>query len=133
MMRNNIIKIGVGAVAVTAAGAMMFAPTAAADVTVAPSAGGSSGTYGTGCPVTLTANVTAPDAIPAAVTFLDNGAGIGIGTTDGAGNASVQWTPGTTGQHTIIARYGGFGPSAQTVVNVGTGINAGSSCIVLPF
>ncbi len=47
--------------------------------------------------------------------------------------ATVDWTPATTGQHVVRARYvgGNYTPVSEgsTTVNVGTGINLGSACL----
>ncbi|MFI6165286.1 hypothetical protein ACIBCN_00730 [Nocardia sp. NPDC051052] len=127
--------------ALTAAIALA-APTAGASVTrvdVAPglSFGSSGGGYGAGCSYTVTATAR-PGAT---VTFLDDvEGGRTIDTfkpvtqvADASGKASTTWTPAKKGKHDIWAAEYIQGESyIMTTVNVGTGINLGPACVVLP-
>ncbi|WP_067722868.1 hypothetical protein [Nocardia yamanashiensis] len=113
-----------------AAGLIAAAPQAAAHtitaVAVAPGLGGG---YGTGCTYQVSATV---DEDAYRITFIDNGYPIrGGGNLQVSGNtASLAWTPGTTGSHTITALFtvGDQAPASITVQVNGAGTNLGSSC-----
>ncbi|MFI9403637.1 hypothetical protein [Nocardia sp. NPDC052316] len=126
--------------ALTAAIALA-APTAGAAVTridIAPGLSfGSSGSYGTGCSYTVTA--TARPGV--AVVFLDEVDGFRTTDTlkpvgpvaDASGKASTTWTPAKKGEHKIwAAEYIAGETYFLTSVTVGTGLNAGPACVVLP-
>lgn len=127
--------------ALTAAIALA-APTAGAAVTrvdVAPglSFGSSGGGYGAGCSYTVTA--TARPGV--AVVFLDEVDGNRTTDTlkpvgpvaDANGKASTTWTPAKKGEHKLwAAEYISGETYFLTSVTVGTGINAGPACLVLP-
>jgi len=59
--------------------------------------------------LTLTAAVTAVSgSVPAgAVTFYDGPAAVGSGTLNAGGTATLDWTPGTVGNHAVTATYPG--------------------------
>ncbi|PXX60316.1 hypothetical protein DFR70_110156 [Nocardia tenerifensis] len=134
------------AAAMTALGAVtaaiaLAAPTAGAAVTridVSPGLSfGSSNSFGTGCSYTVTA--TARPGI--AVVFLDEVDGLRTTDTlkpvgpvaDANGKASTTWTPAKKGEHKLwAAEYISGETYFLTTVTVGTGVNAGPACVVLP-
>ncbi|KAA8887398.1 hypothetical protein F3087_17015 [Nocardia colli] len=135
------------AAAVTTLGALaaaltLAAPTAGAavtriDVTPGLSFGSSGGAIGAGCSYTVTA--TARPGV--AVVFLDEVDGLRTTDTlkpvgpvaDASGKASTTWTPAKKGEHKLwAAEYISGETYFLTTVNVGTGINAGPACVVLP-
>ncbi|MEU7141621.1 hypothetical protein ABZ942_19360 [Nocardia sp. NPDC046473] len=114
------------------------APSAAARVTSLAAAPGMSWgpatPYGTNCTYTLTATVTNPNP----VAFYDFGPESTFApdrySHPTAGTTTVRWTPTQPGRHRIMA-YQTFtgGPAMDTAaldIQVGTGINTGSACIV---
>ncbi|MEV0294797.1 hypothetical protein [Nocardia sp. NPDC050710] len=123
-LRNSVPVAIVAAVA----GLAMSAPQASAEIgtQVLIAGGGLSNGYGTGC----TYKVLANSKSPAGMKFYDNGVLFGS-TPDGPDvkTHSADWTPQTPGTHTIQVVQA---PDAKTIVlTVGTGINAGSSCLVI--
>ncbi|MFE3192449.1 hypothetical protein ACFXHA_25795 [Nocardia sp. NPDC059240] len=131
--RNNRVNFRLrhsipAAVAVVATGAMLNAPTASAEIgaQVVIAGGGLSNGFGTGCTYQVVANGTGPSGM----TFSDNG--IQFATTEGSPTPKTQtanWTPTTPGTHTILITQA---DTTKTIVlTVGTGVNAGSSCLVL--
>ncbi|NNH68775.1 hypothetical protein HLB23_02605 [Nocardia uniformis] len=120
--------------AAMAAAVVLAAPGATAQVwRVNVSAGSSIGLgisqYGTGCPYTVTVEGRSGDTawlydVGAYGTF--DPQTITIGTN---GRATSTWTPQTTGWHRIYAdSY--YGSAQSTDIQVGTGINLGSACVV---
>lgn len=92
--------------------------------------------YGTNCTYTLTAAVGDYHN----VTFTDTGAATfspsatvspDYDSHTNRGQATVSWTPTAPGQHHLFAEQYPNGSLAIDVL-VGTGINAGSACLVLP-
>ncbi|KZM73527.1 hypothetical protein AWN90_33455 [Nocardia terpenica] len=136
-------RVGAGVAAFgVVVGVACAAPDAVADVTaveVAPGMSfGSSGVYGTGCSYTITATAKPGTS----VLFIDEVGGVrtqetlrppGAPTGD-TGKAQTVWTPDRAGVHTIWAgEYPTPGAAIVTSeVNVGTGINLGPACLVLP-
>ena len=116
------------AIAVAAAGLILSAPQASAEIgtSVIIAGGGLSNGYGTGC----TYNVVANSNNTARLDVSDNGVWIGAseGST-GPKTHTVKWTPATTGTHTLLVTQGE--DSKTIVLTVGTGINGGSSCLVV--
>lgn len=126
----KFLRTSVPAAVLAAAGLLMTAPQAAADIGVYVTPGVGNG-FGTGCTYWVTATGTASYY----VAFYDNGEWFG-----GADqhptptSAATRWTPKTTGQHVISARQftdGSVGEWAYTTVDVRTGINLGSACPVI--
>ncbi|MFE3101073.1 Ig-like domain-containing protein [Nocardia tengchongensis] len=66
--------------------------------------------------VTLTATIT-PAQAGGSVTFKDGGTVIGTAQVGGTGQATVQWTPATAGQHTITAEYSGSNGTSASQAN----------------
>lgn len=87
--------------------------------------------YGTGCTYTLTATVTGYGP----VSFADwTGAATFYPSNyihPGGGKATVSWTPNQPGWHRISAYQTSAGGPAIDLL-VGTGVNTGSACVVLP-
>jgi hypothetical protein len=118
--------------AAVAAGLVLAAPQAAANtitnLTIAPGLGNG---YGTGCSYQVSATVQQD---PAHVILLDNGWEPRGGPSPVVSGTSITWTwtPATTGQHTLEARYIYMGAdvSRTVTVEVGTGQNLGSACVV---
>ncbi|GAB2508649.1 hypothetical protein [Nocardia heshunensis] len=115
-------------VAFAAAGALLNAPTASAEIgaQVLIAGGGFSNGFGTGCTYQVIANGTGPSGM----TFYDNGTQ--FATTEGSPTPKTQtanWTPTTPGPHTLLITQA---DTTKTIaLTVGTGINAGSSCLVI--
>ncbi|QIS11510.1 hypothetical protein [Nocardia arthritidis] len=134
------------AAAALASGALITAigfaaPAAQADISrvdVAPGLSfGSSSSYGTGCSYQVTASAPPDDAL----IFVDETANDRTTqtlkpsylATDVDGKATVTWTPTTKGAHRIWVRENHPGATPVTAsVNVGTGIQLGPICLVLP-
>ncbi|UGT61077.1 hypothetical protein [Nocardia asteroides] len=120
-------------VAVAAVLAIAAAPAGAeiTGITVEPGiSSGSSSPYGTGCAYTVTANA-APGEY---VSFYDSQRGsfdppwaIPVGP---SGIATAIWTPQERGAHTLHAVQ--IGGEKSVRVEVGTGIDLGIACLVLP-
>lgn len=115
--------------------AVATAPDASADVTtlhaVPGMSWGPSSQYGTNCTYTLTATINA--WMP--VSFYDFTEAATFSPSNyiqpTAGSVSVQWTPTRPGWHHITAyQTSAGGPSIDLLV--GTGVNTGSACVVLP-
>ncbi|GAB2653202.1 hypothetical protein [Nocardia goodfellowii] len=116
------------AIAIAAAGLALAAPQASAEIgtSVIIAGGGLSNGFGTGC----TYNVIANSNNTARVDVSDNG--VWIGASEGSPSPkthTIKWTPATTGTHTLLVTQGA--DSKTIVLNVGTGINGGSSCLVI--
>ncbi|MGW0248266.1 hypothetical protein ACWDYH_16710 [Nocardia goodfellowii] len=116
------------AIAIAAAGLALAAPQASAEIgtSVIIAGGGLSNGFGTGC----TYNVIANSNNTARVDVSDNG--VWIGASEGSPTPkthTIKWTPATTGTHTLLVTQGA--DSKTIVLNVGTGINGGSSCLVI--
>lgn len=99
---------------------------------------GSSAPYGTGCSYTVTATAQPGKAV---AFYEADDQGTGTRDTfkpeapkvDASGKATTVWTPKTKGQHKIYAQEYPTGDATFTVtVNVGTGVNLGPVCLVLP-
>ncbi|MFD0365478.1 hypothetical protein ACFQZZ_28920 [Nocardia sp. GCM10030253] len=126
-MRNLRNSVSVG-VALAAAGLVLNAPQASAEigVRVVIAGGGLSNGFGTGCGYQVVANGNTG----AGMDFYDNG--VWFAATEGSPSPKTHvatWIPATAGTHTILVTQNG---DAKTVVHtVGTGINAGSSCLVI--
>lgn len=118
--------------AAMAAAVILAAPNASAWVSnVSVSSGNSFGLgsaqYGTNCSYTVTVEGSAYESVwlfsTNAGTFNPQNFNLGSG-----GKGTTSWTPTSTGWHGIQAwSYNG---SQWTWVNVGTGINLGSACVV---
>ncbi|MEU0539198.1 hypothetical protein [Nocardia sp. NPDC005978] len=116
------------AIALTAAGVALGAPQASAEIgaRVVIAGGGFSNGFGTGCTYSVIAN----GATGAGMDFYDNG--VLFAATQGASEPKthvVNWTPATTGTHAIQVTQNG--DSKTIMLTVGTGINGGSSCLVI--
>ncbi|MEV0250223.1 hypothetical protein AB0H76_26745 [Nocardia sp. NPDC050712] len=115
--------------AALAAAALAFgAPSASAEIgtSVIIAGGGLSNGFGTGC----TYNVVANSGAPGNIDFYDNG--VLFSTSPGSPTPkthTARWTPATTGTHTLLVTQDG--DSKTIVLTVGTGINGGSSCLVI--
>jgi len=126
-MRNLRNSVSV-AIALAAAGVALNAPQASAEigVQVMIAGGGLSNGFGTGCSYEVVAN----GSTGAGMEFYDNG--VLFAATQGSPTPKThvaRWAPATAGTHTILVDQNG---DAKTVVlTVGTGINAGSSCLVI--
>ncbi|WP_157556913.1 hypothetical protein [Nocardia acidivorans] len=132
MTRSRKPVLAVGGVVAAAAALVLAAPNASAYVSgVTVSSGSSinlgSGNYGTNCAYTITVNGSPNEYV---WLYDSNGStlspqqfSLGSG-----GTATSSWTPTSTGTHVIQAwSYNG---SQWTTVQVGTGINLGSACVV---
>lgn len=120
--------------AAMAAAVILVAPNATAqvwrvDVSAGSAIGLGTSQFGTGCSYTVTAEGRSGDS----VWFYDLGA-YGTfnpqSTTVGSnGRATTTWTPQATGWHRIWAdSY--YGSAGSGDIQVGTGINLGSACVV---
>ncbi|MFE7796654.1 hypothetical protein [Nocardia sp. NPDC057440] len=123
-LRNSVSVV----IALAAAGVALNAPQASAEigVQVMIAGGGLSNGFGTGCSYDVVAN----GATGVGMNFYDNG--VLFAATEGSPTPKThvaRWAPATAGTHTILVDQNG---DAKTVVlTVGTGINAGSSCLVI--
>uniref|UniRef100_UPI00056A7FF8 Ig-like domain-containing protein n=1 Tax=Rhodococcus sp. UNC363MFTsu5.1 TaxID=1449069 RepID=UPI00056A7FF8 len=92
-------------------------------VTLTPVTGAKVGTA-----ITLTATVN-PAAAGGTVTFKDGTTVLGTGQIGNDGKATYQWTPTTTGQHTITADFSGHGTTtaSTTHTTVTVAPNGGNS------
>ncbi|WP_280468779.1 hypothetical protein [Nocardia cyriacigeorgica] len=133
--RGTRIGIAVTGLGAAAAAFTIAAPTAGAGalgVNVQPGMSIGLGTpYGTGCSYQVTASVDNPGQ---PVHFSDNGTGATFNPNpkNPTGlTATTTWTPATPGTHAILAWQGGV-PSPPQIIVVGTGINTGSGCAVMP-
>ncbi|MEV6274322.1 hypothetical protein [Nocardia sp. NPDC051832] len=116
------------AIAIAATGLALAAPQASAEIgtSVIIAGGGLSNGYGTGC----TYNVVANSNSTARIDVTDNG--VWIGASEGSPSPkthTIKWTPATPGTHTLLVTQGQ--DSKTIVLTVGTGINGGSSCLVI--
>ncbi|WP_194817024.1 hypothetical protein [Nocardia sp. XZ_19_385] len=116
------------AFAIAAAGLALAAPQASAEIgtSVIIAGGGLSNGYGTGCTYSVIANSNSTARLDVA----DNG--VLIGSSEGSSSPkthNVKWTPATPGTHTLLVTQGA--DSKNIVLTVGTGINGGSSCLVI--
>ena len=121
--------------ALAAATTLLFAPHAAAkptSITVHPGSSIGSTPYGTGCSYDVSAVVDAAGPVHFYTRLLPDGEWTEFNTINatGPGTVRVTWTPTETGEIVVNANQAGVGASAPPVT-VGTGINTGSSCIVL--
>ncbi len=129
LLGSSVALLGV------AASVLVTAPDAAARVTGLHASPGLSWgptqQYGTNCTYTLTATVD--DAAPVSFYDFDPSTVFSpsnyIQPVDGV--ATVQWTPTNPGWHRIVAYQTSEGGPAINL-EVGTGINTGSACLVLP-
>ncbi|MFF2550885.1 hypothetical protein ACFVUS_07775 [Nocardia sp. NPDC058058] len=115
-------------IALAAAGVALTAPQASAEIgsQVIIAGGGLSNGYGTGCTYAVTAN----SASTAGMDFYDNGAWFAA--TQGSPTPKTHvanWTPATPGTH--ILQIVQNGDTKTIPLTVGTGINGGSSCLVI--
>ncbi|MFB8005029.1 hypothetical protein [Nocardia sp. NPDC056000] len=117
------------ATTLTAAAAALLctAPQASASVTSVTVTSTSGGKYGTGCSYKVTVKGTASESIwlydSATSTFTPQQF-----TLDATGTSTSTWTPTVTGTHYVQAwSYNG---SQWSTIEVGTGTNLGSSCLV---
>lgn len=131
-------RVGLGGAALGAgvALAVLSAPAASAEVTgvsVSPGMGFGATPYGTGCSYEIVAAVNDPNQ-PVYFRDQDNSWASGAVPVSN-NNAKVTWSPPTPGPHTIIAEqylpYAPYYSVKSTMVQVGNGINLGSSCFVL--
>ncbi|RJO77603.1 hypothetical protein D5S18_07630 [Nocardia panacis] len=127
---RNLRKPVFAAIALGAAGLILGAPQASAEIgsQVVMAGGGLSlpGGYGTGCTYQVLGNSSSHSGM----NFYDNG--VLFAATPGSPTPkthSANWTPSTTGTHTILITQDD--DSKTMVLNVGNGINGGSSCLVL--
>ncbi|MFD4468492.1 hypothetical protein ACFWPA_09410 [Rhodococcus sp. NPDC058505] len=125
MRHNSFLRIVTAAGAVTVIG-LGFPGTAAAgvdDLSISKF-----GKAGTGCPYELTASLTnVPPAAP--ILFRDGATALGAGVKAGD-VATIDWTPATTGEHTLYAGVSGPAPGWKELkVDVGRGIDLGSTCM----
>jgi hypothetical protein len=120
------------AIMLAAAGVALNAPQASAEIgtQVVLAGGGLGNGYGTGCDYL----VLTTGGSGARQDFYDNG--VWFGTTEGIPTPGpnpkthgAKWTPATTGTHTILITENQ--DSKTIVLTVGTGINGGSSCLVI--
>ncbi|RDI67906.1 hypothetical protein DFR76_102307 [Nocardia pseudobrasiliensis] len=131
-----MIRVSAPILLAAAAGLLIaLAPAAAADVTSLTAdpglSWGPSSRYGTSCSYQLTAatntgaKVSFYDFTEAATfapsNYVDSVNGV----------ATVRWTPTRPGAHRIVAYQTSAG-GPEITLQVGTGINAGSACLVLP-
>ncbi|NUS45481.1 MAG: hypothetical protein HOQ24_17540 [Mycobacteriaceae bacterium] len=125
--RLGVVGTAFASIAAVVALAAPHATAAVTSLYVAPPMGGR---YGVGCSYTVTATVTS--FLP--VEFRDNGRVIPGSPRAPFGNtATVQWYPMYRGSHLIQAlQFPGY-PRSQWIQVTGTGVNTGTSCIVLPF
>lgn len=120
MTNSYVRRAGKGAVLVGgfAVAATLFATTAQANVTNLTVGGNNGGTYGVGTAYTVSGSCDGQSQ----VTFTDNGQPIGTATPVN-GSAAIQWTPQSTGSHTIGATGcdtpGETDTPAQVAVTVG--------------
>lgn len=131
-MRKFRQTVPVVVLAAAAAGVIGTASPAAADVAVSVSPGMSNG-FGTGCTYEVRA-VVGNDSY--STRFLDNGELIpGSDRSDAyfpdRATAAQKWTPKTTGAHVITAEVRGTGEVVSITVDVRSGINLGSACVVI--
>ncbi|WP_067689083.1 hypothetical protein [Nocardia jejuensis] len=115
------------ALTASAAALLCTAPQASAAVTSVTVTSTSGGKYGTGCPYKVTVKGTANESIwlydSATSTFTPQQF-----TLDTTGTSTSTWTPTSTGTHYVQAwSYNG---SQWATLEVGTGTNLGSSCLV---
>lgn len=123
-LRNSVSV----AIALAAAGLAMSAPQASAEIgtSVIIAGGGLSNGFGTGCTYSVVANSTST----LGMNFYDNG--VWFAATQASSSPKTHtgaWTPATTGTHTIRVTQGE--DAKDIVLTVGTGINGGSSCLVI--
>ncbi|MEC3916017.1 hypothetical protein [Nocardia sp. CDC160] len=116
------------AILLSAAGLILAAPQASAEIgtQVLIAGGGLSNGFGTGCTYSVIANSSSG----AGMNFFDNG--VWFARTDDSPTPKTHvasWTPTTVGTHTILVTQND--DSKTIVLAVGTGINGGSSCLVL--
>ncbi|WP_107654872.1 hypothetical protein [Nocardia suismassiliense] len=121
---RNSVPIAVA----VAAGLALSAPQASAEIgtRVVIAGGGLTNGFGTGCAY----QVVATGNSSAGMNFYDNG--VWFAATEGSPNPKTHvanWTPQTTGAHTILVTQ--HGDSKTIPLHVGTGINGGSSCLVI--
>ncbi|OPX09683.1 hypothetical protein [Gordonia sp. i37] len=146
--RRNVRVLGATA-AIVGAGALtavMAAPASAGvtgvSITTPSGFALSSGSYGTSCSYTVSANINNSQASAPAVSFTvskNGGAPVALGTSVPASGPTVTttWKPSSKGAYTITATQDGV--SQSTTANVtGTGIQlpspvGGGNCLVLPF
>jgi hypothetical protein len=125
-------RVGIGATALGAgAAALVLAagPASAAATSLSVNPGPMSSGIGTSCTYEVTAVVNGPITEP--VYFYDLDGSWSTNATASGGKATVRWTPTTPGQHVLRAyQFGPYG-SADTIVQVGNGVNLGSACVVL--
>ncbi|MGV9414365.1 hypothetical protein ACWDOP_31065 [Nocardia sp. NPDC003693] len=123
-LRNSVSA----AIALSAAGVVLGAPQASAEIgaRVVIAGGGLSNGFGTGC----TYQVVATGNTGAGMEFFDNG--VRFAATEGSDAPKTHvanWIPATVGTHAIEVTQGG--ESKVIMLTVGTGINGGSSCLVI--
>lgn len=126
-MRNlrNAVPV---VIALAAVGLGLNAPQASAEIgtQIMIAGGGLSNGYGTGCQYSVVANSSSALGMD----FYDNG--VWFAASEGSQTPKTHhgaWTPATTGTHVIVVTQG---EDSKTIpVTVGTGINGGSSCLVL--
>ncbi len=129
----------------TAAAVVVTAPAASAYITaITPTPGLSLGanSYGTGCtyPVTITGDpgdqvVWVEDQVYRNGSWDHAATGVfgPVSAVPGKpGKFTVSWTPNATGEHYLGAGHNQYREGASVKVNVGTGLNLGSSCVTLP-
>ncbi|MFF2555154.1 hypothetical protein ACFVUS_29410 [Nocardia sp. NPDC058058] len=127
MFKSRRLAFIATAVAASAAALLSTAPAASAYVTSVTVTSTSGGKYGTGCSYKVTVKGSASESIwlydSAASTFSPQQFAL-----DATGTSTATWTPTATGTHYVQAwSYNG---SQWATIEVGTGTNLGSSCLV---
>ncbi|WP_157574542.1 hypothetical protein [Nocardia jejuensis] len=133
MKSSNLIRNAVGvAVLGVAASVTAFAAPASATVTgiaIAPSPTFGAHSFGTGCSYTVTVSV---DDDSQTVYFFEEGQGpTGFADAKPSGGvAKATWTPSSTKPTYLYAIQPNATSQIRQPVNIGTGVNLGSACVV---
>ncbi|MFC9435376.1 hypothetical protein [Nocardia sp. NPDC057030] len=146
MSSSNRIAATAATLSVIAAAIALAAPQAGATVTSVriergQGFGSSESARGTGCAYRVIAQ-TEPGREVAFLDEIDNDLsptsfGPAFVVADPSGAASTTWTPTKKGQHYLwvverVSDEKGEGYSTDTPLTIGTGINVGPACVVLP-
>ncbi|WP_069167893.1 hypothetical protein [Nocardia altamirensis] len=125
---GNLRKTVPAALVLAAAGLVMNAPQSAAaelGLGIVHAGGGFANGTGTGCGYLAIANTKIGDHVD----FYDNGVWFAGVDRLPERSFAATWIPATPGSHTLSATNGS--ETATLTVQVGTGINLGSSCLVI--
>ncbi|WP_327141040.1 hypothetical protein [Nocardia sp. NBC_01327] len=127
MFKSRQLTFVATALAASAAALLCSAPQASAYVTSVTVTSSGGGKYGTGCSYKVTVTGSANEYIwlydSATSTFDPQQFAL-----DATGTATSTWTPSSTGTHYVQAwSYNG---SQWATIEVGTGTNLGSACLV---